>query len=77
MAAEVLTGCAPTSAASRMVIVIRVPRIVVFAYLVAGVIVAADHNYLRDLDGVKPLASAALAIALWPLLLLGIDLRIR
>jgi Mn2+/Fe2+ NRAMP family transporter len=46
-------------------------------YLVIGVVVAANHDYLRALDAAKPLLSALLAIVLWPLLLLGIDLHIR
>jgi hypothetical protein len=39
--------------------------------------VAASKNYLENLDTVKRLASAVLAVMLWPLLLVGIDLRIR
>ena len=54
------------------------PRKLLFlAYLVVGAIVAASKDYLENLDTVKQLASAVLAILLWPLLLLGIDLRIR
>jgi len=39
--------------------------------------VAASKDYLVNLDTVKRVASAVLAIALWPLLFLGIDLHIR
>ena len=46
-------------------------------YLVIGVVVAANENYLRDLDTVRALISAILAILLWPLVLLGIDLHVR
>jgi hypothetical protein len=46
-------------------------------YLVVGLIVAANRNYLEDLDRVRTVVSALLAILLWPLLLLGVDLRIR
>ena len=54
------------------------PRKLLFlVYLVIGVVVAASKDYLENLDTVKQLASAVLAILLWPLLLLGIDLRIR
>jgi hypothetical protein len=54
-----------------------VPRnLLLVAYLVFGVIVAASKDYLENLDTAKRLLSALLAIALWPLLLLGIDLRI-
>ncbi|MBA3366097.1 MAG: hypothetical protein H0U03_09990 [Actinobacteria bacterium] len=51
-------------------------RLVTIIYLVVGFIVAADRNYLENLDQLKRLASAALAVLLWPLLLLGINLRI-
>jgi len=52
-------------------------RIAMIIYLVVGFIVAADRNYLENLDRIKRLASAVLAVLLWPLLLLGIDLRIN
>jgi hypothetical protein len=52
-------------------------RLLLIAYLVIGVIVAASKDYLDNLDTVKRLASGVLAIALWPLLFLGIDLRIN
>lgn len=52
-------------------------KLLLIAYFVIGVIVAASKDYLDDLDTVRRLASAVLAIALWPLLLLGIDLHIR
>jgi hypothetical protein len=47
------------------------------AYLIAGVIVAANDDYLRNLDNVRRVVSAILAIVLWPLVLLGVDLHIR
>ena len=54
------------------------PRKLLFlVYLVIGVVVAASKDYLENLDTVKQLASAVLAILLWPLLFLGIDLRSR
>ncbi|MBD0349307.1 MAG: hypothetical protein ICV59_09155 [Thermoleophilia bacterium] len=46
-------------------------------YLVIGLIVAANEEYLRNLETVRRVVSALLAILLWPLLLLGVDLRIR
>jgi hypothetical protein len=45
-------------------------------YLVVGLIVAANHHYLRHLDTAKVVASGLLAILLWPLVLLGVDLHI-
>jgi hypothetical protein len=46
-------------------------------YLIVGAIVAATHHYFANLHTVKLIASALLAIALWPLLLLGINLHIH
>ena len=46
-------------------------------YLVVGVFVASSRHYFTHAGTLKPLASALLAIVLWPLLLLGINLHIR
>ena len=46
-------------------------------YLVVGVFVASSHHYFTHAGTLKPLASALLAIVLWPLLLLGINLHIK
>ncbi|HEY7149624.1 MAG TPA: hypothetical protein VH420_09280 [Gaiellaceae bacterium] len=46
-------------------------------YLVVGVAVAASHHYFKNLDTIRLILSAILAIVLWPLLLLGIDLHIK
>ena len=51
-------------------------RLLLVAYLVIGVIVAASKDYLENVDTARRLLSALLAIALWPLLLLGIDLHV-
>lgn len=48
-----------------------------FVYLVIGVIVAATHNYFDHLRTVKLIVSALLALLLWPLVLLGVNLHIR
>lgn len=45
-------------------------------YIAIGVFVAASKDYVDNLETVKRVLSAVLAILLWPLLLLGIDLRI-
>lgn len=45
-------------------------------YVAIGIFLAADRGYLESLDTVKRVLSAILAIFLWPLLLLGIDLHI-
>ena len=45
-------------------------------YVAIGVFVAASKDYLENLETIKRVLSAVLAILLWPLLLLGIDLHI-
>ena len=45
-------------------------------YVAIGVVVAASKDYFDNLETVKQLLSALLAILLWPLLFLGIDLHI-
>jgi len=52
-------------------------NLLLVVYLVAGAIVAASHHYYAHLQGAKQYGSAALAILLWPLLLLGINLHIH
>jgi hypothetical protein len=46
-------------------------------WLIAGVVLAASHHYLTNVDTLKPLVSALLAVLLWPLLLLGINLHVK
>ena len=46
-------------------------------YLAIGVFVAYSKDYLENVDTLKRVLSAALAILLWPLLLLGVDLHIK
>lgn len=52
-------------------------KLVLLIYVAIGVALAANRNYLDNLDTAKRLGSALLAIVLWPLLLVGIDLHIR
>ena len=46
-------------------------------WLVVGIIVAATHDYFERLNTIRLLLSAILAVLLWPLILLGIDLHIK
>lgn len=46
-------------------------------YLVLGILVAVANNYFDHLTTFGRLISALLAVLLWPLLLLGLDIRIR
>lgn len=45
------------------------------AYLMAGVLLHVSDAYLSGINTLNQLGEAALALALWPLLLIGIDLR--
>jgi hypothetical protein len=46
-------------------------------WLIVGVAIAASHHYLTHLSTWRQILSAVLAIALWPLILLGIDLHVH
>ena len=46
-------------------------------YVAVGVFLAANKDYFQNLNTLKRVLSAVLAILLWPLLLLGVDLRIK
>lgn len=50
--------------------------IVGLVYLVVGLVVASNRDYLSGIDTLAEIVSALLAILLWPLLLLGVDVRI-
>ena len=51
--------------------------IAVAIYLVLGILVAVANDYFDHLTTFGRLLSALLAVVLWPLLLLGLDIRIR
>jgi ABC-type anion transport system duplicated permease subunit len=53
------------------------PRLVAIAWVAIGLVIAVSRDYLEDVDTVKEILSAVLAVFLWPLLLLGIDLHVR
>ncbi|HUW77615.1 MAG TPA: hypothetical protein VMV52_02555 [Candidatus Nanopelagicaceae bacterium] len=52
-------------------------RIFPTVYLIIGVVVAIQHHYLAHLNSIGHILSAALAVTLWPLVLLGINLNIK
>jgi hypothetical protein len=56
--------------------VLRRPSLLGLVYLIVGVVIAAQRGYLEGIGGLEGLLSALLAILLWPLLLLGIDLHV-
>ena len=53
------------------------PGLVGIVYLVAGAIVAATHHYYAHVHTARGFGSAILAVILWPLLYLGINLHIH
>jgi hypothetical protein len=53
----------------------RAPSLLTIAYVVIGLIVAADHHYFQHVDQIKQVAEGALAVIAWPLVLLGVSMR--
>lgn len=54
----------------------RRTSLILVVYLIIGIIVAYSEDYLKDVDRTKRLISAILAILLWPLVLLGFDVKV-
>jgi uncharacterized membrane protein YoaK (UPF0700 family) len=52
-------------------------RLLALVYLIVGVAIAGSHHYFTNLHTVRQFLSAILAVVLWPLILLGINLHIR
>ena len=46
-------------------------------YIVIGIIVAAINNYFDNVGTVLRIVEALLAVVLWPLVLVGIDINLR
>lgn len=46
-------------------------------YIIVGAVVATTNHYFTHLDALKPIASAALAVLLWPLVLVGVSLHLK
>ena len=53
----------------------RIP-LLLLVYLVIGVVVAYAEDYLENVDRTKRLLSAILAAVVWPLVLLGFDVKV-
>ena len=53
------------------------PKVLGLIYVAIGIFAAASKDYFDNLDTLKRVVSAVLAILLWPLLLLGIDLHVN
>jgi hypothetical protein len=52
-------------------------RLVLIVYVVVGVVVAGERHYLDHFSTWQQVVSAILAIVLWPLLLLGVNLHVH
>ena len=52
----------------------RISSLVSIVWVVVGLIVASGHGYFAHLTAVMPILSAILAVLLWPLILLGVNL---
>ena len=50
--------------------------LIAVAYIVIGIVVAATHHYFAHLGSIEAIASAVLAVLLWPLVLIGVNLHI-
>jgi hypothetical protein len=46
-------------------------------YVAIGIFVAQSKDYLDNLETLTRIVSAVLAIVLWPLLFLGVDLHVN
>lgn len=55
----------------------RLPSLFVIAYVVIGLIIADRHHYFTNVGTIKRFFSAVLAVLLWWLILLGINLHIK
>lgn len=55
----------------------RGPSLLTIIYLVIGVVVAVDNDYLTNIDDIEAVLSALLAVVLWPLVLLDVNLHIN
>ncbi len=55
---------------------VRRPSLLVLAWLVIGLIVAANHGYLGGIKDLSDLLSALIAIVAWPLVLLNVKIAI-
>jgi hypothetical protein len=53
----------------------RGPGLVTIIYLVVGAFVASDRNYFENVNRIEEVAEAALAVVLWPLVLLDVSMR--
>ncbi len=53
-----------------------VRRLLVIIYVVIGLLVANSNGYFDGLNDLESIISALLAVLLWPLVVLGVNVRI-
>ena len=53
----------------------RGPSLLTIIYLAVGAFVASDHHYFENVNRIEEVAEAALAVVLWPLVLLDVSMR--
>jgi hypothetical protein len=51
------------------------PSLLTVIYLIVGAVIAADRDYFKGVNNLEEVVEAILAVLLWPLVLLGIDMR--
>lgn len=56
--------------------VMGIAGIVFLIYLGLGILVAATNGYFENLGRIRAIISMVVAVLLWPLVLLGVDLHI-
>jgi hypothetical protein len=54
----------------------RIGGVLALVYLIVGAFIASKHHYFVNVDGVNEIVSAGLAVVLWPLVLLDVNLHI-
>ena len=55
----------------------RGQSLVLLVYVGVGVAVAASNDYFRNVNTAREVFAAVLAVVLWPLVLLGINLHLK
>lgn len=54
----------------------RLGLVIFIVYVIIGVFVARSDGYFKGVDDLQSIVSAVLAVLLWPLVLLGVELNI-
>jgi hypothetical protein len=52
------------------------PSLLTVIYVIVGIVVAAENNYLKNIDDIEAIISLILAVLLWPLVLFDVNLHI-